>query len=38
VIIRVENLKKVYDTGAIQVEALRDINLDIEKNEPVYLI
>ncbi|MHB1394735.1 MAG: ABC transporter ATP-binding protein [Clostridia bacterium] len=37
-IIRVENLKKVYDTGAIQVEALRDINLEIEKKEYVAVM
>jgi len=38
VIIRVENLKKVYDTGKIQVEALKDINLEIEKNEYVAIM
>jgi putative ABC transport system ATP-binding protein len=38
VIIRVENLKKVYDTGKIQVEALRNINLAIEKNEYVAIM
>lgn len=37
-IIRVENLKKVYDTGKIQVEALKDINLNIEKNEYVAIM
>ncbi len=37
-IIRVENLKKVYDTGKIQVEALKDINLEIEKNEYVAIM
>lgn len=37
-IIRVENLKKVYDTGAIQVEALKDVNLSIEKNEYVAIM
>lgn len=37
-IIRVENLKKIYDTGKIQVEALRDINLEIEKNEYVAIM
>lgn len=37
-IIRVENLKKIYDTGAIQVEALKDINLSIEKNEYVAVM
>jgi putative ABC transport system ATP-binding protein len=38
VIIKVENLKKIYDTGAIQVEALKDINLEIEKNEYVAIM
>jgi len=38
VIIRVENLSKVYDTGAVQVEALKDINLMIEKNEYVAVM
>jgi putative ABC transport system ATP-binding protein len=38
VIIRVENLKKVYDTGKIQVEALKDINMHIEKNEYVAIM
>jgi putative ABC transport system ATP-binding protein len=38
VIIRVENLKKIYDTGAIQVEALKDINLSIDKNEYVAIM
>jgi len=38
VIIRVENLKKIYDTGKIQVEALKDINLEIEKNEYVAIM
>lgn len=37
-IIRVENLKKIYDTGKIQVEALRDVNLQIEKNEYVAVM
>ncbi len=37
-IIRVENLKKIYDTGAIQVEALKDINLSIDKNEYVAIM
>ncbi|HYE09951.1 MAG TPA: ABC transporter ATP-binding protein, partial [Patescibacteria group bacterium] len=37
-IIRVENLKKVYDTGAIQVEALKEINLGIEKDEYVAVM
>ncbi|HYF84146.1 MAG TPA: ABC transporter ATP-binding protein [Clostridia bacterium] len=37
-IIRVENLKKIYDTGVIQVEALKEINLEIEKNEYVAVM
>lgn len=37
-IIRVENLIKIYDTGKIQVEALRNINLGIEKNEYVAIM
>ncbi len=37
-IIRVEDLKKIYDTGAIQVEALKNINLSIEKNEYVAIM
>lgn len=37
-IIRVENLSKVYDTGAIQVEALRNVSLSIEKNEYVAIM
>lgn len=37
-IIRVENLRKVYDTGAIQVEALKDVTLEIEKNEYVAIM
>ncbi|MGE5631249.1 MAG: ABC transporter ATP-binding protein [Caulobacteraceae bacterium] len=37
-IIRVENLKKVYDTGKIQVEALRNINFVIAKNEYVAVM
>ena len=38
VIIRVENLTKVYDTGAIQVEALRNVYLSIEKEEYVAIM
>lgn len=37
-IIRVEHLKKIYDTGKIQVEALKDVNLQIEKNEYVAVM
>jgi putative ABC transport system ATP-binding protein len=38
VIIRVEGLSKVYDTGKIQVEALRNVSLSIEKNEYVAIM
>jgi len=38
VIIRVEYLTKVYDTGAIQVEALRNVSLSIEKKEYVAIM
>jgi len=37
-IIKTENLIKVYDTGAIQVQALKGINLSIEKNEYVAIM
>ena len=37
-IIRVEYLTKVYDTGAIQVEALRNVSLSIEKKEYVAIM
>lgn len=37
-IIKTENLVKVYDTGAIQVEALKGINLNIEENEYVSIM
>ncbi|MEA4848050.1 MAG: ABC transporter ATP-binding protein [Clostridiaceae bacterium] len=37
-IIRVEDLTKVYDTGAIQVEALRNISLSIDKEEYVAIM
>lgn len=37
-IIKIENLKKVYDTGTVQVEALKGINLEIEKNEYVAIM
>jgi len=38
VIIKVEYLTKVYDTGAIQVEALRNVSLSIEKKEYVAIM
>lgn len=36
--IKIENLWKVYDTGAIKVEALRGIDLHIEKGDFVSII
>lgn len=37
-IIKIENLKKVYDTGKIQVEALRNVNLGIAEKEYVAVM
>ena len=37
-IIKIENLNKTYDTGAIQVHALRDINLTIHEGEYVAIM
>ncbi|NLK34031.1 MAG: ABC transporter ATP-binding protein [Gracilibacteraceae bacterium] len=37
-IIRVENLTKVYDTGAIQVKALSNVSLSIERKEYVAIM
>lgn len=37
-IIQIENLKKVYDTGSIQVEALKSVNLNVNKNEYVAIM
>lgn len=37
-IIKLENLIKVYDTGAIQLEALKGINLSIEEKEYVAIM
>jgi len=37
-IIEIENLKKVYDTGSIQVEALKSINLKVDRNEYVAIM
>lgn len=36
--IKIRNLWKIYDTGAIQVEALRGIDLDIEAGDFVSII
>ena len=37
-VIHVENLKKIYDTGKIQVEALKNINFNVEENEFVAIM
>lgn len=37
-IIKIENLSKVYDTGAIQVHALRDVSLTITEGEYVAIM
>ena len=37
-IIRIEHLNKTYDTGAIQVHALKDINLTIFEGEYVAIM
>lgn len=37
-IIQMENLKKIYDTGSIQVEALKSVNLNVNKNEYVAIM
>lgn len=37
-IIQIENLKKVYDTGKIQVEALRGINFGVVEKEYVAIM
>lgn len=37
-IIEIENLKKIYDTGSIQVEALKSVNLNVDKNEYVAIM
>lgn len=36
--LKVKNLVKVYDTGTIQVEALKSINLEVEKGEFVAIM
>jgi len=38
VIIKLENLVKVYDTGAIQLKALKEIDLSIEEKEYVAIM
>ena len=37
-IIQIENLTKVYDTGKIQVKALANVNLNVAKNEYVAIM
>ena len=37
-IIQIENLTKIYDTGKIQVTALEDVNLNVDKNEYVAIM
>ena len=37
-IIKIEHLHKTYDTGAVQVHALRDVNLTITEGEYVAIM
>lgn len=37
-IIKLENLVKIYDTGAIQLKALKEVNLGIEEKEYVAIM
>jgi putative ABC transport system ATP-binding protein len=37
-LIQLENISKVYDIGAVRVEALRSVNLSIDKNEYVAIM
>ena len=37
-IIKLKNLVKVYDTGAVKLKALKEINLEIEKTEYVAIM
>jgi putative ABC transport system ATP-binding protein len=37
-IIRMEEIRKVYDTGKVKVEALKGIDLDIQKGEMVAVV
>ncbi len=37
-IIQIENLTKIYDTGKIQVTALENVNLNVDKNEYVAIM
>jgi putative ABC transport system ATP-binding protein len=38
VVIRMRGIRKVYDTGAIEVEALRDVDLDVRRGEMVAIV
>ncbi len=37
-LVKAENITKIYDTGKVQVEALRGIDLDIRKGEMVIIM
>ncbi|AZV56732.1 ABC transporter ATP-binding protein [Clostridium sp. AWRP] len=37
-IIKLENLVKIYDTGAVKLKALKEINLEIQKTEYVAIM
>ena len=37
-IIKIENISKVYDTGAVQVHALREVSLSIEEGDFVAIM
>jgi len=37
-VIRMQGIRKVYDTGKVQVEALRDIDLEVEDGEFVAVV
>src|SRR3981081_1554675 len=37
-IIKMDDIRKVYDTGKVKVEALKGINLEIEKGEMVAIV
>ncbi|HHY78001.1 MAG TPA: ABC transporter ATP-binding protein [Clostridiales bacterium] len=36
--IQIENLTKIYDTGAVKVEALKSVNLNVDENEYVAIM
>ena len=37
-IIKMEGIGKIYDTGKVQVEALKDVDLSIDKGEFVAVM